>query len=289
MGIAPSAALPRAARAAGRVLVLGSRRNEATASLVDAWGVELCSPERAIATVTPADTVLGRLDVLPTLDGVEPGLLALLACERRGADVLNPVAALLAAHDKLRTARLLAAAGVPHPRVALVRRRGDLPERAGPLVVKPRFGSWGRHVFWCDSRAELDDVLDAVQDTPWFLRHGALVQEAVPPLGHDVRIVVAGGRVVGAVERVAAPGEWRTNVSLGGAFRRFEPDGDLCELARTAAAVIGADLVGVDLLPLEGGGHVVLELNGAVDFDATAARAGHDVFADAGAALGLDV
>ena len=289
MGTALSVAHPRPTRGAGRVLVLGSRRNAATASLVDAWSVELCSPERALETVTPADTVLGRLDVLPTLDGVEPGLLALLVCERRGARVLNSVDALLAAHDKLRTARLLAAAGVPHPAVALVRRRGDLPASAGPLVVKPRVGSWGRHVFWCDSRAELDDVLASVEDTPWFLRHGAIVQEALPPLGHDVRIVVAAGRVVGAVERVAAPGEWRTNVSLGGSFRRFEPDGDVCELARTAAAAIGADLVGVDLLPLEAGGHVVLELNGAVDFDATAARAGHDVFADARAALELDL
>jgi glutathione synthase/RimK-type ligase-like ATP-grasp enzyme len=106
----------------------------------------------------------------------------------------------------------------------------------------------------------------------------------VPPLGHDLRVVVAAGDVIGAVKRVAPPGEWRTNVALGATRVRADPSPAACELAIAAAAAIGADLVGVDLLPVGPGRHVVLELNGAVDFAPVYSR-GDDVYAAAMRAL----
>ena len=72
--------------------------------------------------------------------------------------------------------------------------------------------------------------------------------------------------MIGAVKRIARPGEWRTNVALGAVRVRVDPSPAACELAIAAAAAIGADLVGVDLLPTGPGRYVVLELNGAVDF-----------------------
>ena len=76
-------------------------------------------------------------------------------------------------------------------------------------------------------------------------RTGALVQELIPPCGRDLRVLVAGGRVVGAIQRVAAPGEWRTNVALGGhRVAVSEPSADACELALLAAEARDADLVG---------------------------------------------
>jgi [lysine-biosynthesis-protein LysW]---L-2-aminoadipate ligase len=200
--------------------------------------------------------------------------------------VLNPVSALLAAHDKLRTARLLAAAGLPHPRCVHLRPGGPLPPIPLPLVVKPRFGSWGADVIRADTPEALVHALAAVSDRPWFRRHGALLQELVDPHGWDVRIVIAGGLLVGAVERVAAPGEWRTNISLGGTRRPADPAPKARELAQAAARAIGGDLVGVDLLPLADGGYTIVELNGAVDFNAAYSLAG-DIYEAAAAGLGL--
>ncbi|MGZ4335666.1 MAG: ATP-grasp domain-containing protein, partial [Gaiellaceae bacterium] len=194
--------------------------------------------------------------------------------------------ALLGVHDKFRTARLLSAAGVPHPRTGLLARGLSHSTIRPPLVIKPRYGSWGRDVYRCVNDAALVECLDAIGARTWFERHGAIAQELVPPCGHDLRVVVAGGRVIAAAERVAAPGEWRTNVSLGGRLRPAELSDDVVELARTAAAATGADLVGVDLLP-SAQGYVVLELNGAVDFDQRYAIGGSDVFAAAARALGL--
>jgi glutathione synthase/RimK-type ligase-like ATP-grasp enzyme len=66
--------------------------------------------------------------------------------------------------------------------------------------------------------------------------------------------------------RRAAPGEWRTNVALGGKRVRVRPPEEARALALAAAAAVGGDLVGVDLLPLADGGWTVIEVNGAVEF-----------------------
>jgi glutathione synthase/RimK-type ligase-like ATP-grasp enzyme len=97
-------------------------------------------------------------------------------------------------------------------------------------------------------------------------------------------VVIAANDVIGAVKRVAPAGEWRTNVALGATRVRTDPSPAACELAIAAAAAIGADLVGVDLLPVGPGRHVVLELNGAVDFTPVYASGG-DVYAAAMRAL----
>lgn len=86
---------------------------------------------------------------------------------------------------------------------------------------------------------------------------------------------------MGAIERVARPGEWRTNVDLGARRRPLEPSAGACELAIRAADAVKGDLVGVDLMPLPGGSYVVLEVNGAVDFTDEYSREGCDVFGDA--------
>lgn len=277
-----------------RVIVLGSPANEATVRLVAEWrslGLDTLLVSGAAALTVPrlGDIVVGRLDVLPDLDGVEPGLLALLLLERRGLTTLNPARAVLDVHDKLRTARRLDAARVPHPRTVAVVRNAKSIELAPPLVLKPRFGSWGRDVLRCRDREEIEACLREVRDRPWFRRQGAVAQELIPPLRHDLRVVVAHGRVIGAPKRTAASGEWRTNVSLGGSAQPTEVDEEAAELARTAAAAVGMDLVGVDLLPRADGSHVVLELNGAVEFDAGYSLAGHDIYDEAAFALRLPV
>jgi RimK family alpha-L-glutamate ligase len=179
--------------------------------------------------------------------------------------VLNRADALLAAHDKLMTALKLGAHSVPHPRTAHVG-VSSIPAFEYPVVVKPRFGSWGRDVTLCRSRSELERCLRHFGRKPWFRRQGALVQELVQPRGYDLRILVAAGEVVGAVRRVAAPGEWRTNIALGGSRSAADPPAGARLIALGAAAALGTDLVGVDLLPDGDGGWVVIELNGAVDF-----------------------
>jgi RimK family alpha-L-glutamate ligase len=241
--------------------------NDALAATAEEGAVwETMTPEEALESLRAGDVALGRLDVLSTLDGVEDGLWVLGALEARGVVVLNDAPALLGAHDKLLTSWLLRRAGVSHPKTVHVRPRRPFPAMRPPVVVKPRYGSWGRDVVRCDDEDALLAALEGLADSAWFKRQGALVQELVPPQGFDLRVLVAAGSVVGAVYRVAAEGEWRTNVALGGVRRPVtELPWEACELAVAAADAVGAALVGVDLLP-RGQDWTVIEVNGAVEF-----------------------
>jgi RimK family alpha-L-glutamate ligase len=169
-------------------------------------------------------------------------------------------------------------------------REGRAPKSlVGPVVVKPRFGSWGSEVYRCDDPRSLRETLGYVAEQSWFRQQGALVQELVQPHGYDLRVLVAAERVVGAIHRIAADGEWRTNVALGAARRPVSsPPRAAAALAVTAAKATGAGLVGVDLLPTEDGGWTVIELNGAVEFTADYSN-GSDVFQETALVLEREV
>ncbi|MCC6222097.1 MAG: hypothetical protein IT201_01235 [Thermoleophilia bacterium] len=275
-----------------RLFVVAGHTTETNVALVSAFGrlgVEsaLLRPEQARRHIRRGDVLLGRVDVLPSLEGVEACLWELRRLERYGVRVLNGVGALLASHDKLATALRLGRAGLPHPRTVHLDGGRPSPGLEPPLVLKPRFGSWGRDVVRCESRAAVERELDRLAHQRWFRRHGVLAQELVPPAGRDLRLIVAGGEVVGAIERRSAPGEWRTNVALGATRHPVTPPPDARAAAIAAAGAVGGDLVGVDLLPSRAG-WVVLELNGAVDFTADYSLDGYNVFDAAARALTAD-
>lgn len=277
------ALLPHANGSGPRIALLAGSLTPTNARLLRALvaqgaDVGWLAPEQIPAARTQADVVLSRFDVRPTLDGVEAGWWRLCKLERAGFPVLNPTAALLACHDKLATALLLARHEVPHPRTSLIDTVRQLRSFAWPVVVKPRFGSWGRNVELVHGQRSLEQHLKRISREPWFRRHGALVQELVPTDGSDLRLVIAGGSVVGAVKRVAGRGEWRTNVSLGGRRHPVTPSAEARALAVSAVRAVGADLAGVDLLRRPDGGYVVLEVNGAVEFTSDYSLDGIDAF-----------
>jgi [lysine-biosynthesis-protein LysW]---L-2-aminoadipate ligase len=253
------------------IALVAHRQNETNLRLVEAAPpgveIEIVAPTKTLGLLGPGDAALARLDVLPSLEGIEPGIWEVGRLEAEGVHVLNRLRTVLATHDKLQTARLLHAASLPHPRTAHMIAPRAISPIEPPVVVKPRFGSWGKNVTLCESRADLRACLEELSTRSWFRRQGVLVQELIPPLGHDLRLVVAGGQVVGAVRRHAAEGEWRTNVALGAEREATAPPQAAREIAVAAVAAVEGDLVGVDLMPTPDDGWVVIELNGAVEFN----------------------
>jgi RimK family alpha-L-glutamate ligase len=270
------------------VAVIAWRRGWCNGEMVAAWrdhGIRavLVNPTRAPGRLQEGDVALNRLDVLQTLDGIERGSEVVSGLADRGVHVLNRPGAMLLTHDKAATARVLEARALPQPRTVLLE-GDDEPRLDPPFVVKPRFGSWGVDVVRCRSRRDLPDVLRFVRSRPWY-RSGAILQEYIPHR-RDLRVVVAGGRVIGGVERRPAAGEWRTNFSLGGSRHPARLAPAAVELSLAAAEAVGTDLVGVDLVGPPGR-QLILELNGAVDFDRAYSLPGGDAYLDAAVALEL--
>ncbi|MGD0166449.1 MAG: ATP-grasp domain-containing protein [Gaiellaceae bacterium] len=250
--------------------IIAHSPNQTNLALASAWRAGEClgviAPHEALDLLGGGDAALARLDVRPGLDGVEPGLSDLVELERRGVRVLNRPEALLAGHDKLLTARLLESGSVPTPRTTLV--GDDWNELASslPLVIKPRFGSWGTDVFRVENDGELRKLALAIAGRPWLQRGGAIAQELVPPIGFDLRVLVAFKRVVGAVRRRAVDGEWRTNIACGATRMAETLEPQAARLALEAVEMTRLDLACVDILPLPGGGFCALEVNAAPDF-----------------------
>jgi RimK family alpha-L-glutamate ligase len=275
------------------IAILAPRPGLSNGQLVAAWrarGLDaaLVTPVEAPACLDGGDSALVRLDIVPSLDACEPGLEVCGTLEHQGVRVLNGPEGLLAAHDKLQTAIALERVGIPHPATGHVTDPLELPALDPPLVLKPRFGSWGRDVMLCRTRADLAAAADMLPTRHWFRAQGVLVQELVPLVQRDLRVLVAGTRAVGASGRVRAPGEWRTNVSLGGHLEPVDPPEEALQLSVAAIEAIGLDFGGIDLLPTPDGGWIVLEVNGAADFDERYSLPGRDVYDDVAAALALD-
>lgn len=199
----------------------------------------------------------------------------------RGTPTVNTPAALEAAIDKYLSLCRLAAAGLPVPRTRVVQGTEQVMDAfralGGDCVLKPLFGSRGRGI----ARIATEAAVAAVAAMPSRV---AYLQEFIPHAGWDVRILVVGSRTF-SMRRLAPPGEWRTNVSLGGTPQPFDPPPAWIDIAVRAAAALNAEIAGVDLLPTPDGRLVVLEVNGVPAWRGLEAATGHDIAAAIAAQL----
>lgn len=196
--------------------------------------------------------------------------------EAAGVQVINKAAAIELCGDKWRTSVALRQAGLPVPRTALALTPDaalDAIERFGyPAVIKPLVGSWGRLVTALHDRHAAVAVLEYVAALPSPQSHVVYVQEMVSGADHDIRAIVIGGEVIGAVYRRSD--QWRSNVALGAITEPCPVTPELEELARSAALAVGADVAGVDLLTDINDRLLVLEVNSGVEFSGFQQAAG---------------
>ena len=207
------------------------------------------------------DAVIARIIPTGSLDQIIYRVDALHWIEERGVPVLNSPRAIERSVDKFYTTALLQEAGLQVPDTVVCEGVDEAMAATldmGDVIVKPIFGSMGRGMM----RVSDPDIGYRVFRTLDQLQAVFYLQRAVDHGGRDVRVFVVGARTIGAIERRAPDGDWRTNVSRGGSARLVDLPAEWEQLALRAAAVVGADYAGVDLLPSRDGRVFVLEVNG---------------------------
>ncbi len=228
------------------------------------------------------DAILARIIPNGSLEQIIFRVDALHWIEDQGIPVINSARAIERSVDKFYTTALLSQAGLPVPETVVCERADDamtairgMLARGGDVIIKPIFGSMG-HGLVRVADAELAwRVVRPLEQ----MRSVFYVQQAIDHGGRDLRVFVAGGRVVGAIERTAPEGDWRTNVARGGTARPVDVPPDVRDAAIKAARVVGADYAGVDLLDSRTGELFVLEVNGIPGWQGLQAATGVDVAA----------
>jgi ribosomal protein S6--L-glutamate ligase len=206
-----------------------------------------------------ADVVLARIIPSGSLEQIIFRVDALHRLEDRGIRVVNSPRAIERTVDKFWTSTLLEQCGIPTPETIVCDDAEEAFEayRAlGDVIVKPLFGSMGLGMV----RVSDEEMAFRVFRTIEQIRGVYYIQRTVDHDGTDLRAFVMGGRVVAAIERQAAG--WRTNLARGGTARGIALTEQLAGLAVRAAAAVGADYAGVDLLTGRDGVTYVLEVNG---------------------------
>jgi ribosomal protein S6--L-glutamate ligase len=142
-----------------------------------------------------------------------------------------------------------------------------------PVIVKLLEGTQGRGVVLAETKKAAESVIDAFRQ----LDANFLVQEFIREAkGVDVRAFVVGGRVVAAMTRTGAPGEFRSNLHRGGTAQATKLSTTERRTAVRAAKTLGLSVAGVDLLRSDRG-PLVMEVNSSPGLEGIEEATGVDV------------
>ncbi|MGD8325974.1 MAG: 30S ribosomal protein S6--L-glutamate ligase [Sphingomonadales bacterium] len=224
---------------------------------------------------------------LPHYDAVIPrigasvtsyGMAVLRQFTNTGAHCLNTADAIGASRDKLLAHQILARARIGMPITAFANSPKDtkaLVDLVGsaPLVVKLLESTQGRGVVLAETKKAAESLVDAFRG----LDANFLVQKFVAEAaGADLRCFVVGSKVVGAIKREAAAGEFRSNLHRGGKAVGVKLSREERQVAKAAARELGLAVAGVDILQ-GSDGPKVLEVNSSPGLEGIEKTTGKDI------------
>lgn len=198
--------------------------------------------------------------------------------ESMGIAALNTSQAVSRSRDKLYSLQLLQKEGLDIPITGFASSpidTDDLIQMVGgaPLIIKLLEGTQGRGVVLAETGKAAESVINAFKS----LNANLLVQEFISEAeGRDLRLFVVGGKVVAAMQREAAPGEFRANMHRGGKATSIKPTPQERKLATRAAKAMGLHVAGVDIIRSKDG-PLLLEINSSPGLQGIEEATGKDL------------
>lgn len=186
--------------------------------------------------------------------------------------------ALVRTRDKLRCLQILSKEGIGMPKTAFASESHyveNMIEQAGgvPCVIKLLEGTQGLGVILAETHKSAKSVIEAFMN----IEANILVQEFIKEAqGADIRAFVVDGKVVGAMKRQGAPGEFRSNLHRGGSSRVIELTNEEKSTAIKSTKILGLSVAGVDMLQ-SARGPVVMEINSSPGLEGIEGATGVDI------------
>ncbi|MFT5258339.1 MAG: ribosomal protein S6--L-glutamate ligase [Saprospiraceae bacterium] len=204
------------------------------------------------------DAVIPRIGASVTFYGAT----VLRQFEIMGITPLNESVAITRSRDKLRSLQLLSRRGIGLPLTGFASRPDDIKDvikmvGGAPLVVKLLEGTQGIGVVLAETQKAAESVIEGFMGVKAHIMVQEYIKEAK---GADIRCLVVGGKVVAAMKRQAAEGEFRSNLHRGGSSSLIKITPEERSTAVRAAKIMGLNVSGVDLLR-SNHGPVVMEVN----------------------------
>ena len=225
-------------------------------------------------TLTGFDAVIPRIGASIT----HYGLAVLRQFEMMGVWPLNESVAVGRSRDKLRSMQIFAKHGLGLPVTAFAHDPKQTDEvlkivGGAPAVIKLLEGTQGIGVVLGETNNSAKSVIEAFRG----LNVNILVQEFIKEAGSsDIRIFVVGGKVVAAMMRTGAEGDFRSNLHRGGSAKMVKITPEERSTAIRAAKVMGLNVAGVDILRANHG-PVIMEVNSSPGLEGIEAATGKDV------------
>ena len=198
--------------------------------------------------------------------------------ELMGSLSANSSASISRSRDKLRALQLIGNSGVEMPVTGYVHFSRDVESVLNtvgepPFVIKLLEGTQGRGVVLTPT---MDAAISAIE-TMKKIDANILIQEFIKEAeGEDIRAIVVGDKVVASMKRKAKPGEFRSNVHLGGSVINYVMTDEEKDSAVRSAKVLGLHVAGVDLIQ-SNRGPLVLEVNSSPGLEGIERASGIDV------------
>jgi ribosomal protein S6--L-glutamate ligase len=196
-----------------------------------------------------------------------------------GIPVVNDLNSIRLAKNQFLTLMALSETGINVPDTVFVNSAQGFKDalvRLGgfPVVVKQASNRQGQGVALIESEHSVHGVIHDDLDE----REGLLVQRFIHPKGRqDIRVLVIGGKIAGAIELWPKEGDFRANIHLGGKSQPKDLPHELEDIALKATGAIGLDIAGVDLILDQNGQISVIELNYSPGFRGMEAATGIDI------------
>lgn len=236
-----------------------ARRDFKKVDLIPVIDVKLRVDKKGVDAFYGKESLSGYDYILPRIDSkrAEVGYPIMRFLDHMGIQKPYLAETVIIAHNKFITLEQLAKKGIPVPETYLTSSKetaNSVMKRIKlPAVIKLLSGFGGEGVLMVDSEEAFRSIIETMKT----LRQELLIEKYIPNPGEDVRGIMAGDEIIASYKRIAASGEKKANIHLGGRAVSYKLTPEMKEIVFKSGEAIKSKLCAIDMVVGKEGPQVI--------------------------------